>query len=885
MTSKKKYFNLKINPGALSSRFLVDLKKDSAEQPLDVRHPGDIGRLEEKLEKLAEINYKEIAKKGSDKIKNSARDFWIPAIAGMTKKVKAVKPEITSLSAGRRIARNDNSIVNQLAFVGLAKFLMLLVSTCFRMCYKICYALGWAIVFTVRFFYFLLLKLAGPPKKIFIILFLKFSRLFKDLPSGYQATQAVALSVSAKIFKKLDGRAKAVSLPPPAYPGINAYLKPVLIFSAVLLLMILPVKAFTYYQSLGQLKGKVLGASESALESLFTAGRAAAGLDFNQAGKDFALAGDNFLSAQRQLSEINGLIFALASLAPDKNIQLAASGKNIAKAGELASSAGKNLSLAMSGIFQNKENRTGEVLVNLSDYGHLAIIDLVNLDSELKQINGQALPAEYQTDFILLKQKISLLAAGLNEFVSLVDGLRGFLGESLDKRYLLVFQNNAELRASGGFIGSYAIIDFSRGEIKNIEAPGGGSYDTDAGLLKKIKSPEPLRLIRPDWHFWDANWWPDWPSTARQLAWFYENSGGSTVDGVISFTPTVVERLLEITGPVDMSEQYGLIFSADNFWLETQKLSERKPDITREPKKIIGDLMNKLIEELPRRLTKDNLGPLLKIAERSLADKNIMFYFSDQELQNKISELGWDGRLKDTDGDYLSVINTNIAGGKSDRKIKQEVTHRARILPDGGIVDEVTIKRAHEGINHEPFIGVRNVNWLRVYVPAGSKLITAEGFKPVDEIFFKQADENWEDNPAVAAAEANAFTDQDSGTKIYSELGKTVFANWSQLDPGETEVITLKYLLPFKLTDQDERPDPGWADWLIERAGAMLNPGQKNLYSYSLLAQKQPGMNSSDFKSELELSANFKIAWQYGGPAEPENFNRDITAAAVLQTY
>ncbi|MEI6597263.1 MAG: DUF4012 domain-containing protein, partial [bacterium] len=434
---------------------------------------------------------------------------------------------------------------------------------------------------------------------------------------------------------------------------------------------------------------------------------------------------------------------------------------------------------------------------------------------------------------------------------------------SMDKRYLLVFQNNSELRASGGFIGSFALIDFSKGEIKNIEVPGGGSYDTDAGFLKQIKAPEPLSLVRADWHFWDANWWPDWPTSAKKLAWFYENSDGSTVDGVISFTPEVIEKLLAIIGPIDLKDKYGLVIDADNFWLETQKLAEQKPDVTREPKKINGDLMNKIIEELPKRLTKDNLGPLFSAIEESLAGKNILFYFTDKDLEAKADELGWSGRIKNTDGDYLNVINTNIAGGKSDRKIKQEIIHKTEVQPDGSIIDNLTIKRIHEAIKREPFSGVRNVNWLRVYVPLGSELLEVSGFKPVDKIFFEKEIAGLTDDPEVLAGEGVAQTDELSGTKIYNEFNKTVFANWSQLDPGETIEINIKYKLPFKLTDKKQPAAQELKDQLITRAGEILNPEQKNLYSYSLLIQKQPGMNSSTIASELKLSDSFKSIWKY----------------------
>ncbi len=805
----KKNNHLKINFGANSSRFVVNLKEESKRETDEEKI--NYKTIESRIEKLAEIDYGKKLNSALEQLKK----------AGMA--IKAIKIK----SAGRRkkaekreSSRRENAI-DQIIFIEFAKLLFLILKKIFNLSGKICFATGYAIVFVLRLAYLLILKTAE------------------------------------KIKIKIFSLAKKDFLPSPDI----GYLKPALIFAGALLVIVLPVKAFTYYKAVYAVKGNVLGASENAVNDLISAGKSAADFDFGQAGRKFETAGDNFLKAQNGLEEINGFILALASIIPDKNIRLAAESENILKAGELSSAAGKNLSLAMENIFGRKEQNIDSILKNLSFYGHNAINNLVSLEKILDKINSDSMPGNYGEKFILLKQKTSEISEGLKEFIGLSDNLGKFLGTAADKRYLLVFQNNSELRASGGFIGSFALIDFSKGMIKNIEVPGGGSYDTEAGFLKKIKSPEPLSLVSADWNFWDANWWPDWPSSARKLSWFYENSDGSTVDGVISFTPTVMERLLKITGPIDMKE-YGLTIDSENFWFETQKLAEQKPDITKQPKKIIGDLMNKIIEELPRKLNKENFAPLMKMIEESLSDKNILFYFTDQELQKKIDDFGWSGKIKDAPGDYLSVINTNIAGGKSDRKIKQNIIHKTKIQDDGSIIDDLTIERSHEAANREPFSGVRNVNWMRIYVPLGSELLEASGFKPVDKIFFKEKIDGLADDPEISAAESAAASDESSGSKIYSEFGKTVFANWSQLDPGQTVQINIKYKLPFKITDEK----------------------QKNLYSYSLLAQKQPGMNSSSISNELEISGAFKPIWEYSDNlGEKENFNSDKIKAVIYE--
>jgi len=897
----RKLKHLKVKPGAKSSRFVVDLKEDLQRESQALKKQENL-LLESKLEKLAEVDYKKYFNSGKtktvvwfqqsfSKLDNQLKTWQGKTAASRPRALKRIKPERT---AEDFYIEESNALLEQLAFVIIAKLIFKALWRAAILLYQACYWVGWAAVFFLRLAFFSLLAIARPIARAIVFLVEQCRPiLMKIFSSSLEKTRSAATAAAASgrnFFKKDQPSEEAdYELSEAARP--LGYLRPVLIFAGVLLIMILPVKAFTYYKTLDSARGKVLGASESAMNSLLAGGQAAANFDFSLANSSFTQASNNFLVAEEELKEINNWLFTLAAMVPNKDFQLAAAGKELVRAGELSASAGKNLSLAVAALFNYQASTSRAVLVDLSAYGHSAVINLNDLSQTLAKINSEVLPEDLETEFILLKQKTGQISRGLNEFIGLIDKIESFLGQGSLKRYLLVFQNNSELRASGGFIGSYALVDFLDGQIKNIEAPGGGSYDTEAGLLKKIKSPEALRLIKPSWYFWDANWWPDWSLSAKKLAWFYENSDGPTVDGVIGLTPTVMEEILKIIGPIDLRDDYGVVLDADNFWRVTQEFAEQKPDVTNQPKKIIGDLLNKIIAELPGRLDKNNLPLLLKAVEGLLTDKNILFYFTDSELQSEVDALGWTGRIKETTGDYLSVVNTNIAGGKSDRRIRQEISHQAEIQPDGTIIDNLTIKRTHEGVKREPFSGVRNVDWLRIYVPLGSKLIQADGFRPVDPIFFKTADESWQDDPDLVRGEALAVISEPSGTKIYDELGKTVFANWTQVDPGETIEIKLKYLLPFKLTDKEPSLDEGPLDQLIAKANAIIDPEQKALYSYSLLLQKQPGMNSSTIESELKLGNNFQALWQYpvdltvsaAGWFRQENFDQDKLLGVMVE--
>ncbi|MEK7203163.1 MAG: DUF4012 domain-containing protein [Patescibacteria group bacterium] len=790
--------------------------------------------------------------------------------------------------------------INQLAFIELIKFIFKVIKKIlvFFAC-KICFYIGWTTLFLIRFVYLvlaILLKLFIKPFKqliIFIgkIIFYSVAKLGKInyafwliiVKSWGLVKQKIyfKLLIISKIFKQ-----KKFSINQKAQSRVNIfkislyknlsvknflprpnliYLKPVKIFALALLILILPFKANLYYKSLNNVRGQVLNDSEQAVNQLLSAEQSASNLNFDQAQKNFSQASDNFLSAQNKLSEINGLLLALVAIAPDKNLRLATVSKRLLQAGQLSAELGKNLSLAITSPCKNgnsNPNGLKEILDNFRLYGHLAVNQALELNNLLISINKNDLPNQYSQNFSLLKEKTAILVNSLTMVIGLSDKLDSFLGATSDKRYLLVFQNNAELRASGGFIGSFALLDFSNGKLKNIEAPGNGSYDIKAGILDKIIAPQPLQLIAPQWYFWDANWWADWPASANKLMWFYEKSDGPTVDGVISFTPTVIENLLKIIGPIDLTEQYGIVFDADNFWIKTQTLAEQKADKTNQPKKIINDLMNKIIAELPARINKNNLTSLLKITDQLFNSKQILFYFTDIDLENKIIELGWDGGFKETNKDYLAVINTNIAGGKSDRKIEETINHQAKIMSDGTIIDTVKITRTHTAVAREPFSGVRNVDWMRIYTPKGSQLLSAQGFKAVNEIYFKKPDSSWQVDQDIFKTENNTEIDETSGTKIYKELNKTVFANWSQVDPGQSAVITLEYKLPFKINKIIEPINYSTTDKIISHALSLINPGQKQLFPYSLLIQKQPGAKADQITANLILN-DFAPVWKY----------------------
>ncbi|MFA4941234.1 MAG: hypothetical protein WC582_01375, partial [Patescibacteria group bacterium] len=389
MRKKDRKLNfLSVRQEERSSRFVVDLKEVSGTEEVfaekENKKENFWKQIEEKIsEKNSQIRNKQ----------NRWRDFY-------------------------------KNKLDQLAFLSLGKFIFVVIFWLAKWFYKLCYGLGWVLFFLVRLFSLIFAKFfsfvgAGVHKfyagtKIIVQIFL---RSLKDLFSQFFSEARKFLDIFNKIirypFNKFSRRKQEdISSPeaisekededfsPASFPPELkfSWKKSIAIFALALLVIILPFKIFVYYKSfnLESLKGKILGASETALDDLSAASQSATQLDFSGASDNFAKAGANFLEAQKQVLDINDVFFSLASLAPGGEIKLASEGKKILAAGQIASSLGENLSLAIKSLFESKDKDVLEILNSFTEYGKITASEAIDLDNKLKEIDINSLPAEYK---------------------------------------------------------------------------------------------------------------------------------------------------------------------------------------------------------------------------------------------------------------------------------------------------------------------------------------------------------------------------------------------------------------------------------------------------------------------------------------------------------
>ncbi len=653
-------------------------------------------------------------------------------------------------------------------------------------------------------------------------------------------------------------RLRLPALPSFSFPAMPAVLplgwqRAMATFVLLAFAFVLPIHALALVGGARETRASAEEAGRQALGSLQQAAGASVDRDAASARAGFDRAAERFGAARASVADFSGTVALVAANLPGGSTVRA--GVELAAAGEALSRAGTRLADGFLAMEASRGSTTDRLNI-LSDYARSALPLLEEASAHVAKVRPEAVPEPHRETFALLQARLPEALDGLRAFTATSDALVDMLGGNGTRRYLAVFQNDTEIRPTGGFMGSFAELTVRNGDIVHMDVPGGGTYDVRGAFRRFFISPDPLRLLSARWEFQDANWFPDFPTSARKILSFYAASGGPTVDGVVAVNASYVADLLSMLGEIDMPD-YDRVITGENFIGEAQKIVELEYDREEnKPKQFIGDLAPEVLERAKALSGADFLG-LLEHVSDGLASRDIQLYFPDERLQRVVADLGWDGAIRWTDGDYLMVVDTNLGGGKTDGVITQDVDMLVNVAADGSVTNTVTVTRTHHGSPDDLFSGANNVNFLRLYVPKGSRLLHASGFTPPPDHLFEEPEPDWEVDDDVFYAKDSEYRDAGSGTVIYEESGKTVFGNWTQTRPGARSSVTFTYRLPFAVAPKDD----GNAYDTVKRWLRLPQSAR-----YTLTVQKQSGIQDRTTRVRLETPGTLEPVWTSEDP-------------------
>lgn len=627
-------------------------------------------------------------------------------------------------------------------------------------------------------------------------------------------------------------------------------------FDSKIILPVLTVIAvfLMVYKGLG-LRNNVIQSGSKAIVDLQQAKNDLNKFAFVEAADNFNLAYSNFNNAASTLDNLGASFLSVFENIP--GLDKVKSANDLVTAGQHISKAGKNLALAFdtlsktnfvsffrinNQIINNSSGSKESLVTLLNDFKQVLIFSDKNIGKAgqlLANIDTTSLPSDRQQLLIDFKEKIPAFREYIGNAIDYSNFLLGVVGDKTAKRYIILLENNSELRATGGFPGTYAVAVFDQGYLKNILIDD--IYNIDGQIKQNIVPPKPLAHITPNWGMRDANWFADFPTSANKVEEMYLKDGGDPVDGVLAITPDVISKILNIVGPIEMPE-YGLTVTADNFVSEIQSEVEYGQNRA-QPKTIVKELQPKLFAKLAGQ-DKDHWAQIFRALVEETEQKHILLYFNDPNLEMVARKNGLAGELKSTTGDYLDIVFSNVKGSKTDAVIKNSFELNETIDTDGGVNHTLTINRLHTGGGSQyGFYNKPNPSYIRIYVPKGSELKSIAGHTITDyKPLLSHQDFGFVKDPDLTLLEQNTahpFADVD----VYEEAGKTVFGFWLITKPQESKFVALTYRTPDIINEK------GYDLLWQKQAGT----GQDQLsYSFEI----PEGKSATNLSDNLQLAGN-----------------------------
>ena len=371
----------------------------------------------------------------------------------------------------------------------------------------------------------------------------------------------------------------------------------------------------------------------------------------------------------------------------------------------------------------------------------------------------------------------------------LLEELPQLLGEPTPKTYLVLFQNDKELRATGGFITAFAIFKIDEGKVTVEKADD--IYKLDESKNKKFPTPaEILKYHKGVYTFElrDSNLSPDFPTSVKE----FENLLSSVpdfpkYDGIITLDTHVLVSSIQILGDFEV---YGRKLTAEidprcdcpKAVYELEDYSTRPVAYLRDERKdIIGVLLYQIMQRAFGVSPSQYWGRLFQMGLTEMEQKHILFDFKDPQAQKGIENLGFGGRIKPFDGNYLHINDVNFAGAKSNMFVSEFVDYDMQVDGFGTATVTLTIDYKNPSPPSDCNLESGGLclngllrDWVRVYVPKGSKLLEFKG------------------------------SEMDPST--YDSLGKTVFDGFVTVKPQGASKLIVKYTLPARVEKGVENP-------------------------------------------------------------------------------
>ena len=370
-----------------------------------------------------------------------------------------------------------------------------------------------------------------------------------------------------------------------------------------------------------------------------------------------------------------------------------------------------------------------------------AIQQVYQLSPEDLQVDPRLskLVSEFHTQLPLIQQGIDQAQA----FLTIAPAV---LGIDKPAYYLVEILDSSELRPGGGFIGNYGIVTLSGGRLTTAHIID--TYLLDRAFEQTHSIPFPpayswFTLSPGRWGLRDSNLDADFPTSARNGEAHYVEEGGKLpLAGVIAMTPALIERILTLTGPIQVPE-YQETVTAQNLMdrihyhqlIEDAKggdgpSADGYSSVRKHFTALLGEHMLARVHSLPS----SSFPKLLQLLIDSMRSKDIQIYFNSGTAEKLLQFYHFDDSIQ-PGSDGIFVVDANITPSKANKYLNTAVNDQVSIDNSGNATHHTTIKFTWTapGLTGSDFYGSTLYKaYVRVYMPPKSVLHTQDGWAPND---------------------------------------------------------------------------------------------------------------------------------------------------------
>jgi len=428
---------------------------------------------------------------------------------------------------------------------------------------------------------------------------------------------------------------------------------------------------------------------------------------------------------------------------------------------------------------------------------------------------------------------MALMEEGLTVGVEL-PRLLGATGEG-PKTYLLLVQNEDELRPAGGFITAAGTLLVKDGSVSSLNFQSSEYFDNwdrpyPAAPWQLSQYMNSRVLI-----FRDTNWFTNYPTAALYAEYLYSYTNSHSVDGVIAFNQHVLVDVLGVTGPIEV-EDVPYLIDADNVVPYMRGAKTPTSEDLAVPGWNNKIFMNRLTSALIKKIFSGDVNwedlsiMLLKV----LDEHHLLLQLDSPTLTSLLERHHWDGAVRPGAGDFLMAVDSNVGFDKTNALVESSLSYDVDLTEPLSPVASLTVfhknnatliglckhwnKVRAKGENDYPITDCY-WNYMRVYMKEGTKLLEANPqFVPDNWMILKQK------NPG----QVDILKEEIDGVQAFGTL---------QVIPGgESLSVGFEFALP--------------ANILRVESGHTI---------YHLKVQKQPGTTGVPITLRIHLPINAAI--------------------------